>query len=225
MKKTTVLICDDSMAVHESLTTYLRADGIAVISVRDGESALKQLCSNDIDLVILDLMLPDMPGTDVCREIRKYSAVPIIMLSAKSEEMDRIIGLELGADDYVTKPYSPREVSVRVQTILRRLRAPDEKKMLSFAEMNIFPDAYEVYVEGEKIDLTPKEVEILAYLVANAGRVLSREQILSAIWGYNYYGDTRAVDTQIKRLRQKLPRKKHFMIRSVYGIGYKLEAI
>jgi len=225
MKKTTVLICDDSMAVHESLTTYLRADGIAVISVRNGESALKQLCSNDIDLVILDLMLPDMPGTDVCREIRKYSAVPIIMLSAKSEEMDRIIGLELGADDYVTKPYSPREVSVRVQTILRRLRAPDEKKMLSFAEMNIYPDAYEVYVEGEKIDLTPKEVEILAYLVANAGRVLSREQILSAIWGYNYYGDTRAVDTQIKRLRQKLPRKKHFMIRSVYGIGYKLEAI
>jgi len=225
MKKTTVLICDDSMAVHESLATYLRADGIAVISVCDGESALEQLCSNDIDLVILDLMLPDMPGTEICREIRKHSAVPIIMLSAKSEEMDRIIGLELGADDYVTKPYSPREVSVRVQTILRRLRAPDEKKMLSFAEMNIYPDAYEVYVKGEKIDLTPKEVEILAYLVANAGRVLSREQILSAIWGYNYYGDTRAVDTQIKRLRQKLPRKKNFMIRSVYGIGYKLEAI
>ena len=225
MKKTTVLICDDSMAVHESLTNYLHADGIAVISVCDGESALEQLRSSNIDLVILDLMLPDMPGTEVCREIRKQSTIPIIILSAKSEEMDRIIGLELGAGDYVTKPYSPREVSVRVQAILRRLRSANEKKMLSFADLKIFPEAYEVYVAEEKIDLTPKEIEVLAYLVANAGRVLSREQILSAIWRYDYYGDTRAVDTQIKRLRQKLPSRTRFMIRSVYGIGYKLEAI
>jgi DNA-binding response OmpR family regulator len=225
MSKATVLICDDNIAVHESLKSYLREDNISVISVCDGESALEQLRLNNVDLVILDIMLPGISGTNVCREIRKSSVVAIIILSAKSEELDRIIGFELGADDYVTKPFSPREVARRVNAILRRLHTAGERKKLSFAELSIFPEAYEAYVGDEKLEMTPKEIEILSYIVANAGKVLSREQIISAVWGYDYYGDTRAVDTQIKRLRQKLPCGASFIIRSVYGVGYKLEAI
>jgi len=223
MGRATVLICDDNAAVHESLASYLREEEIAVISVYDGETALQRLLAGGIDLAILDIMLPGISGIDVCREVRAVSKVPIIMLSAKGEEHDVIIGLKLGADDYVTKPFSPREVVTRVNTIFRRLSPIIEDKKLFLQELTIIPDAYEVYVSDKKIDLTPKETEILIYLVKNTGKVLSRDQILSAIWGYEYFGDTRAVDTQIKRIRQKLPTATHFAIRSIYGVGYKLE--
>ena len=222
----TVLICDDSVSVHESLANYLRAEGIEVISVYDGEAALEILRAGRADLVILDIMLPRLAGTEVCRAIRKESDLPILMLSARSEELDRIIGLELGADDYVTKPFSPREVAIRVRTILRRTHPSIGHKKFSVGELTVYPEAYEVFVGGRKFDLTPKEVEVLAYLMSGAGKVLSREQILNAVWGYEYYGDTRAVDTQVKRIRQKLPTAGvHFAIRSIYGVGYKMEAL
>ncbi len=223
MSKTTVMICDDNIVVHESLTSYLEADGFRVISVYDAETALVRLKETRVDLLILDIMLPNMFGTELCAKIRAESDLPIIMLSARSDEYDRITGLQAGADDYVTKPYSPREVVTRVRTILRRAKRVEEN-VLRAAELAVYPDAYEVAVDGQKLPMTRKEVEILAYLTENVGRVLNREQILNTVWGYEYYGDTRAVDTQIKRLRQKLPEEGvHFAIRSVYGVGYKLE--
>jgi Response regulators consisting of a CheY-like receiver domain and a winged-helix DNA-binding domain len=222
-----ILLCDDSIAVHESLTAYLTAENMKCFSVFDGEQALSLLKKEDFDLIILDIMLPKMFGTCVCKEIRKTSEVPIIMLSAKGEEEDRILGLELGADDYVTKPFSPREVITRIKTILKRVQPQNTlNNKLTAGELTINTDGYEVYVRNERIEMTPKEVEILAFMVANKGRVLSREHLLNKVWGYDYYGDIRAVDTQIKRLRQKLPEEGvSFEIKAIYGVGYKFEVL
>lgn len=224
MGKYTVLICDDNMAVHSSLTSYLKAEGIDVISAFDGEAALQELRSQRIDVMVLDVMLPGMDGHDVCREVRKISDVYIIMLSAKGEELDRIIGLEVGADDYVTKPFSPREMIIRIRKALKRLYSIQEVKKLTLAELTVLPDSYQVFVRDQEVDLTSKEIDVLAFMLSNVGRALTREHILNAAWGYEYYGDTRVVDTLIKRLRQKLMQEDvHFAIRSIYGVGYKIE--
>lgn len=220
-----VLICDDNVAIHASLSAYLKAEHFKPISVYDGETAIKAVKEKEIALIILDIMLPGMSGTEVCREIRKFSDVPILMLSARGEELDRILGLELGADDYVTKPFSPREVATRVRIILRRARAAEKKKNIqSYGELAIDMESYEASVNGEILSLTPRELETLNFLAENAGKVLSREQILNQVWGYDYYGDTRTVDTQVKRLRRKLPEEgMHFSIKAIYGVGYKFE--
>lgn len=224
MGKHTVLICDDNIAIHSSLTSYLKAEGIEVISAFDGETALQELHHQNIDVMVLDIMLPGIDGYEVCREIRKFSEVYIIMLSARGEELDRIVGLEVGADDYVSKPFSPREVVIRIKKALKRLQPKQGPKELNLAELTILPDSYEVYIHGEKVDMTSKEIDVLSFMVSNAGRALTREHILNAAWGYEYYGDTRVVDTLIKRLRQKLMRDDiHFAIRSIYGVGYKIE--
>jgi len=219
-----ILICDDSAAVHESISAYLTAENMEYDSAYDGEEALKKVSSGCYDLIILDVMLPKIMGTDVCREIRKKSDVPILMLSARSEEVDRVLGLEIGADDYVTKPFSPREIVARIRTILKRTRPRNEAEKIVLRGMVIDSNAFTVTVCGKKADLTPKQVELLKCLAENAGRVLSREQLLNKVWGYDYYGDTRVVDTQIKRIRQKLPPENAGLeIESIYGIGYKLE--
>ena len=226
MGKHTVLICDDNMAIHSSITSYLKAEGIEVISAFDGETALNELHRQNVDVMILDVMLPGMDGYEVCREVRKYSDVYIIMLSAKGEELDRIVGLEVGADDYVSKPFSPREVVIRIKKALKRMHPKQEPKTLALAELTILPDSYEVYVRGQKIDMTSKEIDVLSFLVSNAGKALTREHILNAAWGYEYYGDTRVVDSLIKRLRQKLSRGDvHIIIRSIYGVGYTIEEL
>ena len=226
MDTRTVMICDDKEAVHESLTRFLHEDGIEVISVYDGEAALEALSRHPVDLIILDVMLPRINGTDVCRTIRRSSDIPIIFLSARSEEIDRIIGLELGGDDYVTKPFSPREVALRVRKILSRTSAAPARpatQMLRYAELSVNPDTMEVFVGDQKLDMTAKEVHLLSYLIRNAQKVLNREQILKAVWGYDYYGDTRAVDAVVKRIRKKLPTENvHFSIQSIYGVGYRL---
>ena len=226
MNARTVMICDDKEAVHESLTRFLREDGIDVISVYDGEAVLSTLAQAQVDLIILDVMLPRMNGTEVCRTIRKNSDVPIIFLSARSEEIDRIVGLELGGDDYVTKPFSPREVSIRVKKILSRTAsapAQPARQVLRYAELTVDLDTMEVFVREQKLDMTAKEVNLLAYLTRNVHKVLNREQILKAVWGYDYYGDTRAVDAVVKRIRKKLPSDNvHFCIQSIYGVGYRL---
>ena len=220
----TILICDDNKAVHEGLSGYLKALHYHIYSTYDGESAITVLEREKIDLVILDVMLPGIFGTEVCRQIRKKSDIPVLMLSAKGDEIDRIIGLEIGADDYVTKPFSPREVAVRVRNMLRRAEKSQENQRLVCAELCIVIEAYEVFVREEMVDLTPRETEVLYYLAKNAGRVLTRNQIMNCVWGYDYCGDTRAVDNQIKRIRQKLPADGvHFEIKSVYGVGYKFE--
>ena len=226
MDTRTVMICDDKEAVHESLTRFLHEDGIEVISVYDGEAALEALSRHPVDLIILDVMLPRINGTDVCRTIRRSSDIPIIFLSARSEEIDRIIGLELGGDDYVTKPFSPREVALRVRKILSRTSAAPARpapQMLRYAELSVNPDTMEVFVGEQKLDMTAKEVHLLSYLIRNAQKVLNREQILKAVWGYDYYGDTRAVDAVVKRIRKKLPTENvHFSIQSIYGVGSRL---
>lgn len=225
--ETTVLICDDNQAIHDILSTFLQAEGIECVSAYSAQDVYDILDKQHIDLIILDVMLPSVRGTDICKQIRKESSIPIIFLSALGSESDRIIGLKLGADDYVTKPFSPYEVVLRVQTILKRVSVNQpESNRLKFEELTVDTDAYLVFVNGEKIDLTVKEIDILGFFVKHAGTALSRERILNSVWGYDYYGDTRAVDAQIKRLRQKLPSEGvHFAIRSVYGVGYRLERV
>jgi len=176
--------------------------------------------------VILDIMLPKLFGTEVCRQIRRTSDLPIIILSAKVDESDRIVGLELGADDYVTKPFSPKEVVTRVRTVLRRTRPSPRKetRLLTLGKLRVNQKAYEVHIGDEPVKMTPREVELLAFLMEHASEVVSREQILNAVWGYDYYGDVRAVDTLLARVRGKIPEKKSDVtFRTIYGVGYMIE--
>ena len=220
----TVLICDDNETVHQTLQLYLEEAGFQVLSAYDGVSSLEMVQQNSVDLVILDIMMPKLFGTDVCRQIRKNNDVPIIILSAKVDESDRIVGLELGADDYVTKPFSPKEVVTRVKTILRRTVPRKESSILQLGNLRVNPKAYEVTILDQPVKMTPREVELLAFLLSRAGEVASREDILDAVWGYDYYGDVRAVDTLLARIRSKLPEHSaKVSFRSVYGVGYMIE--
>ena len=226
MGKYSVLICADNVAVHSSLTSYLLAEGIDVVSAYDEESALNELCLHSIDVMILDITLPGTNSLEVCRKVRTISDVYTIMISDKNGEMDRIIGLEVGADDYVAKPVSRREIVIRVRKALKRMYPVRIAKKLTLAELTVLPDSYEVFVSNRKVDLTSKEFDVLAFMVSNAGKALRREHILNAVWGYDYCGDFRAVDAVIKRLRQKLTRNNvHYFIRSIYGVGYKIEEV
>ncbi|MGL5315484.1 MAG: response regulator [Peptostreptococcaceae bacterium] len=225
MSKNLILICDDQESIHETIGEYLKIEGMEYISAYDGVEALKKFEMYKPDLILLDLMMPKKFGSDVCKEIRKSSDVPIIMLTAKSETIDRIIGLELGADDYVSKPFSPREVVTRIKTVLRRTtKVKHICNCIKYKDLEINIDSHEVHINGELINITPKEIKILYMLAKNPGCTLNREHILSEVWGYDYFGDTRVVDTQIKRLRKKLPDENlSWNIRSVYGVGYKFE--
>lgn len=220
-----ILIADDQKIIHETLGVYLESEGFTYISAFDGLQALDMGLNEKPDLILLDLMMPGKTGIEVCREIRQSSPVPIIMLTAKGEEIDRVLGLELGADDYIVKPFSAREVVARVKAVLRRLSQQGKKTVetLSFNGLEINAGSYDVRYDGKPLAFTPKEVEILYLLASNRGRVYEREQILSIVWGYDYFGDTRAVDTQIKRIRQKLPEEAAQYIKTIYGVGYKFE--
>ena len=219
-----ILICDDQPIIHETVGVYLDNEGFTHSSAYNGTDALKLALEESPDLILLDLMMPGMSGIDVCREILRTSAVPIIMLTAKGEEIDRVLGLEFGADDYIVKPFSTRELVARIKAVLRRTSAvaDSDAQSIRIDELEISLSSYEVRINGKAIDFTPKEVEILYLLASNPGRVFDREQILSKIWGYDYFGDTRAVDTRIKRIRQKMPAgETRWGIRTVYGVGYK----
>ena len=226
MNGTTIMICDDNETVHQTLQLYLKDAGFRVVSAYDGVAALEMLKTKKVDLVILDIMLPKLFGTEVCRQIRRTSDLPIIILSAKVDESDRIVGLELGADDYVTKPFSPKEVVTRVRTVLRRTRPSQRKESMDLQQgkLRLNLKAYEVHIGDEPVKMTPREVELLAFLMKHASEVVSREQILDAVWGYDYYGDVRAVDTLLARIRGKLPEKKSGVtFRTIYGVGYMIE--
>jgi DNA-binding response OmpR family regulator len=223
-----VLICDDSLAIHESLKAYFNEANIECISAFDGIEAIEKFKEYTFDIIILDIMMPKKFGTEVCREIRAKSNVPIIMLSSRGDEFDRIHGLEIGADDYITKPFSPREVVARIHTILKRTNPislhKNMNEILTIGEMSIDVEGYTLKINHHEIEMTPKELEILILLARNKNKVLSRESILNRVWGNDYFGDTRAVDTLIKRIRQKLPSTiKGFELKSIYGVGYKLE--
>ena len=229
-----ILVVDDEEFILTLIEFNLQQAGFEVITAMDGEMALQKATTERPDLIILDLMLPKMDGMEVCKELRLQRVMtPILMLTAKEDEFDKVLGRELGADDYMTKPFSPREVVARVKAILRRTKlqqeeqvaeAPDEDS-ITIAELKILPEFYEAYFQGRKLELTPKEFELLVYLAKNKSRVLTRDQLLSAVWNYDFAGDTRIVDVHISHLRDKIEQntKKPTYIKTIRGLGYKLE--
>ena len=220
-----VLIVEDDSNIAELLRLYLGKDGFEVMISPDGGKAEGMFDLFQPDLVLLDLMLPVKDGWQVCRAIREKSAVPIIMLTAKGETEDKVAGLEMGADDYVTKPFEVRELLARVHAVLRRREggAAGEKK-LSFDKLVINLDSYELVVDGVKVDTPPKEMELLFHLASSPNRVFTRNQLLDEVWGFDYFGDSRTVDVHIKRLREKLEGvSEKWMLKTVWGVGYKFE--
>ena len=220
-----ILICDDDPVVHESLALYFDNENFTHSDAYDGAEALNLILTTNPDLILLDIMMPEMSGIDVCKEARKSCSTPIIFLSAKGDEIDRILGLELGADDYIVKPFSPREVIARIKVVLRRIGdTTDNSSVLKYYELEINVSNYVFKIRDELIPFTPKEVEILHYLASHPGQVFNREQIIAAIWGESYTGDARTVDTHIKRIRQKVNVDgARWNIQTVYGVGYKFE--
>ncbi|MBS2771973.1 response regulator transcription factor [Anoxybacillus rupiensis] len=227
-----VLVVDDEPSIVTLLQYNLEQAGFEVITANDGEEGMKKAVREQPDLMILDLMLPKMDGIEVCKQLRQQKIMlPILMLTAKDDEFDKVLGLELGADDYMTKPFSPREVLARIKAILRRIpsqhgheEAEDPHK-IRIADLEILPEHYEAYFQGERLELTPKEFELLVYLAKHKGRVLTRDQLLSAVWNYDFAGDTRIVDVHISHLREKIEQntKKPVYIKTIRGLGYKLE--
>ena len=225
-----VLIADDDEKIRELLELYLTKEGFSVEQAADGAEAILKAQQLKPDLIVLDIMMPVMDGMEVCRQVRKFSRVPIIMLTARTEDEDRIQGLELGADDYLAKPFNPRELVARVKAVLRRAAGSSEDaagraEVLQFPQLTINHQEYVAISSGNTVQLTAKEMELLWHLASHPGRVFSREQLLEAIWGYEYFGDTRTVDTHIKRIRQKLGVQEDTLwdIKTVWGVGYKFE--
>ena len=223
-----ILICDDDPIVHESLRLYFENEHYTHSDAFDGEESLKLAREDNPDLILLDVMMPLMNGLDVCRELRKTMKTPIIILTAKGEEIDRVLGLELGADDYIVKPFSPREVVARIKAVLRRTESAQETvpttQILRFDGLEINIENYSVKVNSKVIPFTPKEVEILHLLASHPGTVMNREQILRSVWGTDFDGDLRTIDTHIKRIRQKITYDgSRWNISTVYGVGYKFE--
>ncbi len=217
-----ILIADDEKRMRKLVSDFLKKEGYSIIEANDGEEALDLFeKENNIDLVILDVMMPKYDGWMVCRKIRKKSSVPIIMLTARSEEFDELFGFEMGADEYVKKPFSPKILVARVNALLRRSKEEKEDIQV-FGKLKIDDNAKLVYIEDEAIDLSPKEYELLLYMINNKGAALSREQILNNVWGYDYFGELRTVDTHINRLRIKLENQSDW-VHTVRGIGYRFE--
>lgn len=227
-KQQTVLIADDEPQIREILSIYFKKEGFKVIEAADGAEALVQVQAGKPDIILLDIMMPVLDGLEVCKQVRKISDIPIIMLTAKDSDDDRILGLEIGADDYISKPFNTREVVARVKAVLRRTNASmsgQNKQVLEYPNLMINLSEYRVVAFGQKITFTAKEMELLWCLASNPGIVFSRNQLLEKIWGYTYYGDTRTVDTHIKRVRHKLdiPPDSTWDIMTVWGVGYKFE--
>lgn len=228
-----ILVVDDEERIRRLLRMYLEREGYKIDEAEDGEQALEKAYTIDYDLILLDLMLPGMDGLDVCAEIRRKKATPVIMLTARGEEGNRVEGFEAGTDDYVVKPFSPRELVHRVKAVLRRASATaflstetETHNVIVFPDLMIDHDAHEVKAGGQSITLTPKEYELLFYLARTPDKVFTRETLLRDVWNYEFFGDLRTVDTHVKRLREKLNRastEASKMITTVWGVGYKLE--
>ena len=226
--KQKILIVDDDSNIAELISLYLTKEFYEVQIVEDGEQALQVFDTFQPNLILLDLMLPGMDGYQVCREIRRRSNTPIIMLSAKGEVFDKVLGLELGADDYMIKPFDSKELVARVKAVLRRFNpSPSEAtpiaKLVQYPDLIINQTNYSVIYRGERVDMPPKELELLYFLASSPNQVFTREQLLDHIWGYEYIGDTRTVDVHIKRLREKIKDHPNWSISTVWGIGYKFE--
>jgi len=228
-----ILVVDDEPSITKLVSFNLEKAGYDVDTAADGQAALEKVQDIQPDLIVLDLMLPKVDGLEVCKRLRQENNhIPVIMLTAKDEELDRVSGLELGADDYVTKPFSPRELVARVKAVLRRSAIKDaleqadaKQKPLVIGDLVIDVEGYESYVQGKRLELTPKEFELLVYMATHRGRVLSRDQLLNAVWNYDFVGDSRIVDVHVSHLRDKIEpdTRRPLYIKTVRGIGYKFE--
>jgi len=221
-----IMVVDDDSNICELLRLYLEKEGFTAVVMPDGERALAAFDGEKPDLILLDVMMPRVDGWQVCREIRKKSSCPIIMLTAKGEVFDRVLGLELGADDYVVKPFETKEVIARIKAVLRRSGVSQEKKIrqVEYENLYINMENYELRVCGKVIDTPPKEMELIYHLASNPNRVYTRDQLLDEVWGFEYYGDSRTVDVHVKRLREKLDGvSEQWNLKTVWGVGYKFE--
>ena len=227
MTNAKILIADDDRNICELLKIYLEKEGYSVILAGNGEEALLKFDEENPDILLLDVMMPRLDGWLVCRELRKKSEVPIIMITAKGETFDKVLGLELGADDYVVKPFEPKEIVARVKAVLRRTgkaNAENDKKEVNYDKLTVNMTKYELKVDGKVVDTPPKELELLFHLASNPNRVYTRDQLLDEVWGFEYYGDSRTVDVHIKRLREKLEGvSEKWSLKTVWGVGYKFE--
>ena len=222
MEQLKILVVDDEARMRKLVSDFLKKNGYQVIEAADGSEALDIFFEQqDIALIILDVMMPKMDGWQVCKELRSYSKVPIIMLTAKSEERDELLGFELGVDEYITKPFSPKILVARVEAILRRVGAGNAEDILSAGGIVVDRAAHSVTIDGEAVDLSYKEFELLVFFLENIGMALSREKILNSVWNYDYYGDARTIDTHVKKLRSKMGPKGD-LIKTIWGLGYKL---
>lgn len=226
MEQTKILVVDDDANICELLRLYLEKEGYAVFCAFDGSDAIAKFEKENPSLILLDIMLPKLDGWQVCREIRKTSQVPIIMITAKSETFDKILGLELGADDYISKPFDAKEVMARVKAVLRRtVSAQTNNTEVNYDKLTINISNYELIVDGNQIDTPPKELELIFHLASNPNRVYTRDQLLDEVWGFDYFGDSRTVDVHVKRLREKLENvSDEWSLKTVWGVGYKFEA-
>lgn len=220
-----VLVVDDDVNICELQRIYLEKENFQVTVCYDGKKAIEIFKEQAPDIVILDIMLPGMDGWEVCREIRKLSTIPIIMLSAKDETFNKVLGLELGADDYMVKPFEPKELIARIRAVLRRYdRQEETPQQVIYPGLVVNKSNYTVKLNGNDIDMPPKELELLFFIASNPNKVFTREQLLENVWGFDFYGDTRTVDVHIKRLREKFEPSEHkWQIKTVWGVGYKFE--
>lgn len=222
-----ILVADDDKNISELLRLYLEKEGYTVVIANDGEEALAKFNMDQPDMVLLDIMMPKLDGWQACREIRKKSECPIIMITAKGETFDKVLGLELGADDYVVKPFDSKEIVARIKAVLRRTGKSNVKsdvKEVSYDNLVVNMTKYELKVNGQVVDTPPKELELLYHLASNPNRVYTRDQLLDEVWGFEYYGDSRTVDVHVKRLREKLEGvSDKWALKTVWGVGYKFE--
>ncbi|ADQ46115.1 two component transcriptional regulator, winged helix family [Caldicellulosiruptor kronotskyensis 2002] len=220
-----ILVIDDDVKICEVIKLYLEKEGFEVVIAHNGMDGIAMFKNEMPNLVILDIMLPKKDGYEVCRELRKISNIPIIMLTAKGETFDKVLGLELGADDYIVKPFDPKELIARIKAVLRRTQGEvNDEKVVVYPNLTVNLTTYEVKLEDKVIDMPPKEIELLYFLASHPNKVFTREQLLDHIWGYNFVGDTRTVDVHIKRIREKIEKDKYpWKIKTVWGVGYKFE--
>lgn len=218
-----ILLVDDDINICDLVELYFEKEGYKVYKAHNGNDAVSIFKEKEPDIVVLDIMMPEMDGYEVLKEIRKTSQTPVIMLSAKGETFDRVLGLELGADDYIVKPFENKELVARVRAVLRRSKPQVQSRNIEFKNLKINPDSYTVLYEGESVEMPPKEFELAYFLATNSNKVFTRDQLLYKVWGYDYPGDSRTVDVHIKRIREKLKGNEDWAIKTVWGVGYKFE--
>jgi len=223
MDRNTILVIDDDRNILAIIEMYLKKEGYEVVTCERGDTAIEAFRKAAPSLVVLDVMLPGMDGWEVLAKLREESAVPVIMLTAKGDTTDRIQGLDLGADDYMAKPFEAKELIARIKAVMRRSASAEEEKCVAFQNLSISLDNYSVMLDGKQVEMPPKEIELLYFLASRPGKVFTREQLLEQVWGFDFFGDSRTVDVHVKRIREKLGERTEWQIKTVWGVGYKFE--